>query len=145
MPALTVMNTALTVIRSFMIRLLHIYANINQLSLRKLSDLKTCMALIKHTEIWSARFSPMKLLSQSPFIALPSLPKNPECGDWNLGRGKGRGPPTPIAKGTSRALRFSWAGTRDSGHPEPTSRRSLPSWYWRVRRRTSALRLRQWT
>ena len=145
MPALTVMNTALTVIRSFMIRLLHIYANINQLSLRKLSDLKTGMALIKHTEIWSARFSPMKLLSQSQFIALPSLPKKPNWCYWNLSRNKGRVHPTPIEKRPSRALRFSWAGTRDSGHPEPTSRRSLPTWYWRVRRRTSALRLRQWT
>ena len=58
-----------------MVSLLHIHANINRLSLRKLSDLKTGMALIKHTEIRSARFSPMKLLSQSQFIALPSLPK----------------------------------------------------------------------
>ena len=51
MPALTAMNTALTVIQSFMIRLLHIDANIHQLSLRKLSDLQTGMVLIKNTEI----------------------------------------------------------------------------------------------
>ena len=145
MPALTAMNTALTVIRSFMIRLLHIYANIHQLSLRKLSDLQTGMVLIKHTGIWSARFSPMKLLSQSQFFAHCSLPKKPKWRYWNLSRDKGRVHPTPIEKRPSRALRLSWAGTQDSGHPELTSRRSLPTWYWRVRRRTSALRLRQWT
>jgi len=78
MPALTAMNTALTVIQSFMIRLLHIDANIHQLSLRKLSDLQTGMVLIKNTEKRSARFSPMKLLSRSQFFALPSLPKKPK-------------------------------------------------------------------
>ena len=76
MPALTAMNTALTVIRSFMIRLLHIYANINQLSLWKLSDLKTGMVLIMHSETWIAQFSSVKLLSQSQLFALWTCLKN---------------------------------------------------------------------
>ena len=76
MPALTAINTALTVIWSFMRILWHIYVYINQLSLWKLSDLKTGMVLIKQTETWICRFSSMKLLSKSQLTALRSLHKN---------------------------------------------------------------------
>ena len=145
MPALTAINTALTVIWSFIPKLWHIYTDINQLSLWKLSDLKTGMVLINHSEPWIGQFSSVELLSQSQWFAFCRLPKKSNWCCWNLSSRKGRVHPTPIEKRPNRALRFWWAGTRGSGHPEPTSRRSLPTWYWRVRRRTSALRLRQWT
>ena len=76
MPALTAINTALTVIWSFIEILWHIYADINQLSLWKLSDLKTGMVLIKYSETWIAQFSSVELLSQSQLFALSSCLKN---------------------------------------------------------------------